>query len=160
VLFAARYRRPVSDLVQEMKYGDKPGIAADLAALLHAVLPPELERQAVVVPVPAHAAKRRERGYNQSELMARELARLKGLPFRRLLVKPRSTRSQTGLERDRRLINPRDCYRPSGKAVAGSRILLVDDVVTTGATLRECALTLLQAGAKEVRACVVASASD
>jgi ComF family protein len=110
------------------------------------------------VPVPVHASKRRERGYNQSRILAEGLAKMKGFRVRDVLKKRRMTVSQTTLERDRRLSNLVGCFTlrsPMGSPP--ERALLVDDVVTTGATLRECAWALRAAGTKEVTACAVAA---
>jgi len=112
-----------------------------------------------VVPVPVHPSRRRERGYNQSELLAARIAYLRGLSLKSgILLKTRNTGSQTGLEREERVENVVGSFglrRPD--RLSGRKILLVDDVVTTGSTLRECARALLESGAREVSACVAAS---
>jgi len=113
-----------------------------------------------VVPVPLHRARRRERGYNQAELIARPLARKLGLPCRTHLlarVKPRPEALQ--LTRRQRWETVRGAFAvPSHAKVDKLRILLVDDVLTTGATLDACSRALLRAGAVEVSALTVARA--
>jgi ComF family protein len=108
----------------------------------------------LVVPVPLYRSKRRERGFNQAELIAR--AALKGAAFSwelcfDVLERTRPTVSQIGLTRAQRIENIRGAFRvPHPKRVAGREILLVDDVLTTGTTASECARILRKAGAEKV----------
>jgi len=112
----------------------------------------------VVVPVPLHADRRRERGYNQVDMIARPLAKKLGLPFRPCLLartKPRPARLV--LSRSEHWESVRGAYAArEGLRVDGLRILLVDDVMTTGATLDACSRALLKAGAAEVVGLTVA----
>ena len=114
----------------------------------------------VIVPVPLHPRRRRERGFDQARVLAREIGRLKGLPVAPgLLRKVRNIVPQTSLERDDRKANVRGAYAaPRPARLRGCVVLLVDDVFTTGSTLGECASVLKRAGAKEVRAVTVAQA--
>lgn len=107
--------------------------------------------------VPLSAKDRRDRGYDQSELLAKRIAKALGLPLAPLLVKPRQTRHQHDLSRAERIENAKDAYRAS-RAAAGKRVLLVDDIVTTGATLCQCAEALYAAGAELVYAVCAADA--
>jgi ComF family protein len=108
----------------------------------------------VVIAVPLHAHKRRQRGFNQSELIAREAMR--HLPGRisanhAALVRHRMTESQTGLSREQRRANIRGAFRVARPIeIAGRDILLIDDVFTTGTTASECACVLRRAGASRV----------
>lgn len=113
----------------------------------------------VVVPVPLHAARLRERGYNQAALLAREMARRVGLAVdERTLVRQRATASQVKLNAKQRKENVRDAFCCSSNALAGKQVLLVDDVCTTGATLEACAVALREGGARGVRALTLARA--
>ena len=114
----------------------------------------------VVVPVPLDAGRRRERGYNQAELIARPLARLLGIPFRSyLLVRTRPRPNKQRLTRLERWETVRGAYATHQKAqVDKLRVLLVDDVFTTGATLDACSQALRQAGAVRVVGLTVARA--
>ncbi|MGH9750070.1 MAG: ComF family protein, partial [Candidatus Polarisedimenticolia bacterium] len=116
-----------------------------------------LPRCDVVVPVPLHFWRRYRRGFNQSQILAQALARHLGLPVApRLLARPRAGRRQVGLGRAERLRALAGCFvAPAGKT-RGLRVLLVDDVMTTGATLQACAAALRRAGAASVLGCVVA----
>lgn len=159
VRYSLDYTPKVARIITEMKYADKPGIARLLAAYLAAALEDSARLDAVLVPVPMHRSKKRERGFNQSEVLAAALARNKGLAVRSdLLQKKRDTPSQTTLEREARLENVADAFRlRPGSRLHTSEVILIDDVITTGSTLRECAAALGDLGPMEISACVVAS---
>jgi ComF family protein len=113
----------------------------------------------LIVHVPVHADRSRERGYDQAEALARVAARALGLPQIPALVRERATIAQFQLGRGRRAANVAGAFRPdgpAGRAVAGRWVVLIDDVVTTGATLVACAEVLLEAGALGVSAVTVA----
>mgnify|MGYP002476175659 CR=1 FL=1 len=113
-----------------------------------------------VVPVPLHPGKLRQRGYNQAAVLARHLAKLRGLPFvGHRLLKTRNTPAQMSLDAAEREANVRGAYLVKKPGPLDGRVvLLVDDVFTTGATVAECSRVLLQAGAAEVRAITFARA--
>lgn len=112
----------------------------------------------LVVPVPLHPDRQRERGYNQAELIARPLAKELGLPFGSyLLVRTRPRPAQLVLSRTERWTSVRGAYATrEGARVDNLRVLLVDDVMTTGATLDSCSRALKKAGAKSIVALTVA----
>jgi competence protein ComFC len=112
----------------------------------------------LVIPVPIHRARQRERGYNQAELPATSAAKMLDIPMRTdLLVRTRDTGPQVGLDAGGRRRNVSGAFEVSDAViVAGLTILLVDDVITTGATMSECADVLLQAGAESVIAAAIA----
>jgi len=114
----------------------------------------------MIVPVPLHRRRKWERGFNQTEVLAKELGRLTEFPLETdVLKKIRNIPPQTSLELDERARNVKDAYQTAKEErIQGKIILLVDDVYTTGSTLRECASMLKRAGAKEVRAVTVAQA--
>ena len=159
VSYALNYGPVVSRLVTELKYGDKPGLAGLLASLMGCALSVPAPEDTVVLPVPIHSSRKRERGYNQSELLAARLVGTRGLLMRSdLLRKTRNTTSQTAVDKHARVTNVVGSFgvRRVG-LLKGRRIVLIDDVVTTGSTIRECAKVVLKSGAREVSACVVAS---
>jgi ComF family protein len=112
----------------------------------------------VVVPVPLHWRRRWQRGYNQSEALAREMARAMKLPHRsRILRRIRPTQHQPSLSPTARWENVRGAFQVRWKSsVRGARILLVDDVLTTGATADSASAALLQAGAAQVSVAILA----
>lgn len=159
VRYSLAYGPAVARVVGDMKYSDRPGLSALLAPFLAFLLASMRLMDPVLVPVPLHAAKKRERGYNQSELLSDEVSRLTGIETdSSVLKRMRNTRSQAGLDADRRLVNVKGAFRaaPFG-GLAGRHVILIDDVVTTGATMRECACALSDSGAGEVIGCAVAS---
>jgi len=108
-----------------------------------------------IVPVPLHPHRLRQRGYNQALEIARPLSRQLGLPIETgRLQRSRRTPPQQGLPSDQRSRNLRNAFGLIGQ-VTGARILLVDDIMTTGETVRECCRTLLQGGAEEIQVAVV-----
>ena len=111
------------------------------------------------MPVPLHASRLRERGYNQAALLASEMARQAGLIVdEHTLVRQRSTAPQVDLDAKQREENVHAAFRCTGDAPDGKQVLLIDDVCTTGATLQACAVALYQKGARGVRALTLARA--
>jgi ComF family protein len=147
--------------IYRAKYDGDPSLAVSLGALLVETFEVPEVRDEVIVPVPLHPRRLRERGYNQSRELARPLARHLRVPVVcDVVTRTRDTPSQTRLDRMARLRNVTGAFtvvRPD--AVYGRRILLVDDVVTTGATLESLRHTLLVAGAASVRAVALSRAS-
>jgi ComF family protein len=114
----------------------------------------------LIFPVPLHVKRLRQRGFNQAGLLAKAFGHLVGLPVLfQVLTRKSWTEPQTRLNREERLKNVRDAFRVTdiGK-VKSMRILIIDDVFTTGTTLNECAKTLKRAGASEVHALTVSRA--
>ena len=150
--------------VHQFKYRDRPQMAGPLGRLLagyardHAAALNDLRFEALL-PVPMHPARQRRRGYNQSERLARVLGGELSLPLLiNTLARVRPTRPQVGLTGEARRANLRGAFAVRDKeAVAGKTLLLVDDVMTSGSSLHECALTLKAAGAKAVYALTLAA---
>lgn len=149
------YQSAYQQVIRDFKFHNMPWLADLLAQELLPYLPKEYD---LLVPVPLHENRRAERGYNQSELLVRSLSRLSGIPWQNSLVRVRDTPHQTGLGRTERLHNLQHAFDCSRSAkVRGKRIILVDDVLTTGTTLLSCAKVLHQYGASEVTSCTLAS---
>lgn len=148
------YDEAVRPLILDFKHGDRTGVAPVLGRWLARAAAEMISEADCVVPVPLHRRRLFERRYNQSALLAAAIGRLSGLPVHtNLLVRRRATRSQGHLSPSARRRNVKGAFAPGpgGRpAVAGRRILLVDDVYTTGATVEECARVLLRNGAAHV----------
>ncbi|MFO0602524.1 MAG: ComF family protein [Polyangiales bacterium] len=147
--------------IYRAKYDGDPNLAVALGALLVETFEAPPEPDDAIVPVPLHPRRLRERGYNQARELARPLARHLRVPVLTDVVeRARDTPSQTRLDRAARRRNVADAFtvtRPEG--VRGRRVLLVDDVVTTGATLASLRATILATGARSVRSVALSRAA-
>ncbi len=146
--------------IRRFKFADRPDLARPLGDLVRRAARDAAVVADVIVPVPLHPRRLAERGYNQAALLASAVARELGVPVVPLaLARVRNTAQQARLDRQARLVNVERAFRArDAPAVAGRRVLLVDDVATTGATLDACAEALLEAGAASVQRLVVARA--
>ncbi len=142
------YDERAAVLVHALKYRERPGLAAALGTAMAESLPVGLAPD-LVTAVPLHPARRRERGYNQAALLAEALAAAVGAPFLPgALARTRPTRPQARLEPEARRRNLAGAFAVrDARALAGRRVLVVDDVITTGATLEACLASLAGAGA-------------
>jgi ComF family protein len=159
LIAAWSYRPPIDEVVRRLKYGRLEFLAEDLAVGIAAALAGDSNEHDYVSPVPLHWRRRLERGYDQAALVAAGVARRSGLPYRATLVRIRSTPPQAARSARDRRANVTDAFRCRARAaphVGGARILLVDDVVTTGATLDAASRALKAAGAARVTGLVAA----
>ena len=159
----ARYDGVAKDLILLYKYRGFEVLSGVLADFLIRSLGREEDLWSgveAVVPVPLHPAKEKSRGFNQARLLAKRLARQKNIPLvTGRLVKVRPTAAQTCLEARERETNLKGAFQVKKTGgLEGKIVLLVDDVYTTGSTIRECSRALKKAGIKEVRAVTVAHA--
>lgn len=147
---ACSYAGEAKQLVLGLKFGGKKKNARILADKLLLALPKEWQYADVICWVPVSPQRKKERGYDQSELIARRIGRKTGCPCRPLLRKVRENRVQHELSAEERWVNVLGVYQADQKKIRDKRVLLIDDIVTTGATMLECAETLLRAGAEKV----------
>ncbi len=163
-LTALRYEHPVDDLVRRLKY---QGVIANARVLGVLLAQAARERGAVMprllVPVPLHAARFRERGFNQATAIARYAGRMLGIPVMRHAVRRvRDTPSQTALDVHERRRNMRGAFAVANRSarlvVEAGHVAIVDDVMTTGSTLQELRAVLLDAGVRKVDLWAVARA--
>jgi ComF family protein len=149
---AFRYESGVIRLVHAFKFGSQSSLAPALGALLAGAYEQHGLDASVIVPVPLTASRRRVRGYNQALLMARELSKHTGVPVVEALRRNGHSIAQAvSASAEQRRRNVEGVFAlAKGQDVAGARVLLLDDVATTGATLNACAAVLLQAGAAAV----------
>jgi ComF family protein len=157
------YTTPYKGLVHNFKYQNKKKIAKVLGLGLSNLInsDPILSRADYVVPIPLHPARLRERGYNQSLLLAQEASFSSGITLHDCLIRKKNTPSQTQFDYKARAENISGAYQfrnNLGFTIKDKRFVLVDDVITTGATLTEAAKTLIENGASEVYGVVVTTA--
>jgi len=159
---AYRSRGIVRKIIHDFKYGKQLHLRHVIGDWLAATLDdPRLQGRRIdlVIPVPLHPTRKRERGFNQAELLADSLSARANLPLRNVLERIRYTTTQTAFDRSERMENLHNAFRLRKNAdVRGLRVLLIDDVLTTGSTLSECARVLKAGGAISVHAATAARA--
>ena len=158
-LAAVPYEYPWSGLMVNFKFRAQPGLAAEFALLMRSTpwVEPALEAAELVLPMPLSKQRLRSRGFNQALLLARRLAPKKTAD--QLLLRLSDTPAQSTLSRSERLTSLAGAFAVAplqAKRLAGARVLLVDDVMTSGATLFYAARALRQAGAAHITGLVVA----
>jgi ComF family protein len=150
---ACLYEGTLKELIHKFKYKDKTILARIFSKFMidHIRENPELACADFITVVPLHKTRLREREFNQSLLLTGPVSKELCLPVKNVLEKTRRTKYQNELLKGEREINLKGAFKVCDDAqVAGQKILLIDDVMTTGATLGECAKTLLTGGAKSV----------
>lgn len=155
---AGAYEGAFQTLIHKIKYQGEAALCFDLAYILEELagefLNPEINY--LLLPIPLHHKRRKERGYNQCELLARALCRLKGktaLTYKPLLLRAKDTPPQHSLTRQERIANVKSAFtlkKAAATSIKGRHVILLDDVLTSGATAHEAATLLLSAGAEEV----------
>ena len=145
------------ELIHLFKYGRVQTLAKPLGRLLALALPRDASFD-VIVPMPLHWRKRWQRGFNQSELLARDLGRRTHIRVSAALQRVRNTASQAGLTSAKRRQNVSGAFRAKKRMLAGKSVLLIDDVMTTGATAASCARALKLSGARQVTLLTLARA--
>jgi ComF family protein len=159
---AYRGRGVVREIIHEFKYARQIHLRHLVARWVRAALDDERLRDChfnIIVPVPLHPARQRERGFNQASLLAELLSAQTSIPSKPLLERIRYTTTQTALDRSERMENLHNAFRLRKNAdVRGLRVLLIDDVLTTGSTLSECARVLKRGGAISIHAATAARA--
>lgn len=160
--FHGRHDGALRGLILAYKFGGGLHLARLLQNMALAAFERHNEsRPDLVIPVPLHRRRLLWRGYNQSLELARRIAKTHGIPLdARALVRTRNTVPQTRVEAGQRRRNIRGAFRADPLKVKGKSVLLVDDVLTTGATLEECAKTLHRAGSSAVDVLVLSVAGD
>lgn len=148
---------PARDLVHHLKYGDRPDLAVPMGRWMARAGHDVLAQADVLAPVPMHWRRLLSRRFNQAAALAQSVGEATGLPVAATtLTRLRATAPQVGLTRSERAANLQGAFRAPKDAFAGARVVLVDDVATTGATLNAAARALRRAGAAEVDALIFA----
>ena len=159
VLAPFPYREGLGETLRRLKFHQETSLALSLGWVMAETAGAFCRSFDGVAWVPMSPDKLRRRGYNQSQLLAQSVARELGVPCWELLDQVRETKTQHELTRPQRADNVRDAYR-GREGARGKELLLVDDIVTTGATLRACALALYGARAKQVWGLCAAGVQD
>lgn len=150
-VFYGLYEGKIEEVILRFKFQDHPALAIPLGQLMAQAWQKQEIEADIVTSVPLSKRRLRLRGYNQAELLAKTIAHGLGLPYQELLVRKRHVKEQSRLKREERLTNVLGAFAPiDGLDLGGKRVLLVDDVLTTGATTSECSRALLKAGASSV----------
>lgn len=152
------YEGVVRDMVHRLKYKDKRDVAIAMAAMIKDVITKNNLSFDLVVPVPIHRKRLKKRGYNQSQLIAEELSNILNISHANVLERVRDTPSQVLFNGDMRWYNVKDAFQCRDD-VAGKSILIVDDVITTGATIISCGEVLRASGASLITAASFALAN-
>ncbi len=163
VASGAAYEGKLKDLIGAFKYEGDRLLAADLACIMSngwSILAEHMPASnLLIVPVPLHWRRKQSRGFNQAELVGRQLAKAVSVPLSvKAMKRTKNTRPQQELGRAERLTNLQGAFTAEPAIVAGKTIVLVDDVSTSGATLVECAKAALDSGAQSVAALTIAKA--
>ncbi len=158
LVVACRYRNPVKVAIQKVKYRwvyDIEKVLVDLLATQ--IYKFAIPQKVILVPVPLHKKRKNWRGFNQAEILAKDLSKKFKVNYSEILIRSRETKTQVGLKRDERKENVRGAFElRRGADVSGRNVILVDDVYTSGATMAECAKVLKKSGAKSVWGMAVA----
>jgi len=148
----------LASAVKTLKYKFSKPLARNLAGILtRAITQKDYAEERIITAIPLHAKRLRYRGFNQAELLAREVSQNLQLPYEDLLIRNRNTLQQAKLSREKRLQNLRDAFSlASSINLQNKTVILVDDIASTATTLSEAAKVLRAAGAKEVWGLVIA----
>jgi len=155
LIFFDEYKDVLKDRIIAYKFNDKSYLYSFFAELLmNKIIDEEID---LITAIPISKRRMKERGYNQSELIAKRISKLTGIPYFKLLVKTRETKRQSELSKIERMINVKDSFVFNNKFnIKDKKILLVDDVFTTGATINECSKILKKLGSMSIKALVIA----
>jgi ComF family protein len=156
----SRFEDPLREIIHQFKYRAHPSLAKPLAGLLFSVYQSNVEGLSadLVIPVPMHKSRQRERGFNQACELSKYFGKLAHIPLQSgLLMRIKPTRVQAGLSRRERRLNLVGSFQVSSRErIKDKRVMLIDDVFTTGATVNECAKLLRQNGAQRVNVLTLA----
>lgn len=159
-LYIFKYEGKIRNLIIDYKFNDKPYLNELFAKIIlkNAKICRKIKKYDIIIPVPIHKKRKNERGYNQSELIARKLAKNLNVELvTDSLIKQKNTLPQSTLSKKQREENVKTVYKIQNKQkIENKKIILLDDIYTTGATAEECSKILKQNGAKEILVLTIA----
>jgi ComF family protein len=153
---ATPYQDVIKEAIHQFKFHQKPALGKYLTSLLISCLPDDIDwtQEYIILPVPLHKTRQRQRGYNQSSIIVKHLARRHHHlePMFNNLIRVRATEAQWPIkERQQRKQNVKDAFRVRfPERIQGQQLIVIDDIFTTGATVNECSRILKKAGARSV----------
>ncbi|MCK9445590.1 ComF family protein [bacterium] len=154
ILSATSFKGIAREVIHKLKYSYLEELSIPLALLILNYLQNincQIDNSFIIIPVPMHPKKKRRRGFNQSEEIAKIISQSTNIPLSTTLIKIKETKPQMELNRIERIENIKDCFAITNKKeIENKTILLLDDVYTTGTTIEECTKVLKENGAKEV----------
>ena len=152
--YVCLYDDKTKKLIFDLKYKDKTFLVPSLSKMIHNIGKEYIEACDYIIPVPLHKKRLYNRKYNQSAMIAKQIAKLSNKPmFPSLLTRKKNTISQTGLSQEKRIANVYNAFSVSKQykmLVKNAHIVLIDDVLTTGATVNACSKTLIKSGAQKI----------
>ncbi len=164
VVCVGSYSDSLKNSLKRFKFSNKPSYYRALGKLLALKVQNtiQLDQIDMIIPVPLHRNKYKQRGYNQAELIGKCAAKQLGIPLEaNILVKTSESKSQSLLSRSERLSNVKDVFNVvKAEAIYNKNILIIDDIVTTGSTLNQCSKALKQGGASSIVAAAIATTRD
>lgn len=159
-LYIFKYEGKIRNLIIDYKFNDKPYLNEVFVKIIlkNEKICRKIEKYDIIIPVPIHRRRKSERGYNQSELIARKLAEnLRIELVTESLIKQKNTLPQSALSRQQRKENVKEVYKIQNRQkIENKKVILLDDIYTTGATTQECSKILKQNGAKEILVLTIA----
>mgnify|MGYP004638104953 CR=1 FL=1 len=159
-----KYKNLIREQILGLKFNEKAYNCQTLAYFLKNMQKSfeKLKKYDIIIVVPVSRKRQKDRGYNQSEIIAREISKILNIPIERnILYKNKNTVPQSTLNKEQREENAKDAYIAKNcKKIANKRILLIDDIYTTGSTVNECAKTLIDSGIEKEQIGVLTIAKD
>jgi len=161
VFALGHFTEPLKEIIHKFKFNDYSKLAVDLGSRILDNYAEDMKKRKIdsILPIPLHSYREKVRGFNQAAVLSDIIGRGLGTKVvHRSLLKVKRTKDQTRLNPQQRKANIKGAFKVAGDELNGKRVMIVDDVITTGATIKEAARVLIEAGVKPVAYCVVAMA--
>jgi ComF family protein len=164
ILIAYQFDEVIQSVIHNIKYHQKPNLGFKLGSVTATILSKYFNNieDKYYLPIPLHPIREKERGYNQSEFISRGIMKIQdGKIVKNILIRNKNTTTQTNLNREERQENVHQAFSFKNEIdISGKSLILVDDLITTGATMNECSRVLMENGAGSVIGFAIASPAD